>query len=264
MRMISGVLVLVAIVLVRGKPNFEAGNWPSGLMLFTYAIAFSFAYVGLKAGTGALILFGSVQATMIIAAILGKQRPGPFEWAGLGLALAGLVYLLMPGLSAPPLDRAGLMMIAGIAWGIYSLRGRSVTDPIDATASNFLKAVIPALLVSMLAKGAYQASPHGLLLACLSGAVTSGIGYVIWYSALPSLGATRAAVVQLLVPIIAAAGGALLLSEPLTLRLGIAAGVTLSGVALAVFGKSRATGEPVLSNPRGETSGSTTNKSTEK
>jgi drug/metabolite transporter (DMT)-like permease len=239
-RLVSGAIVLALIVALhaRRKAN-EAGDWVSGAMLFLYAVAFSFAYLGLTAGTGALILFGSVQATMLGVTIVGKQRPSPRQWIGLALAVGGLVYLLAPGLSAPPLDRALLMTVAGVAWGVYSLRGRTVSEPVLATAGNFLRAAPFALIVSVAFFASTKVTAHGALLALTSGAITSGLGYVIWYTALPALGATRAAIVQLLVPVLAAVGGVVLLSETLTERLVIAAAVTLSGVAFAMFRPAR-------------------------
>jgi drug/metabolite transporter (DMT)-like permease len=236
-RLSSGALVLALIVAVRDRSGpLKHGNWLSALMLFAYAIAFSFAYLGLTAGTGALILFGSVQATMLIVAIATKQNPTPLQWVGLAIALAGLVYLVSPGLAAPPLERALLMSIAGIAWGFYTLLGRGVADPVGATAGNFVRAAPFAFLPIVASR--VTLGEAAVWWALLSGAVTSGLGYVIWYAALPGLGATRAAVVQLLVPIIAAAGGVLLLGEVLTTRILIAAALTISGVALAVFAKA--------------------------
>ncbi|MFI5384824.1 MAG: DMT family transporter [Fimbriimonadales bacterium] len=268
LRLVSGAAVLAVIVAVRNgrisfkvarvKPQVSSGmphgsgfevpnsklqtpnwsSWLSGVMLFAYAAAFSFAYLGLKAGTGALILFGSVQATMILAAIFGGHRPRPLEWIGLAVALGGLLYLVVPGLAAPPIMSAALMAVAGVAWGVYSLRGRGVSDPTAATASNFLRAAPFAVVLSLVLIGREQGSASGFGWAALSGGVTSGLGYVLWYAALPGLGPTRAAVVQLAVPVLAAAGGVLLLGEELTMRLTVASAITLSGVAIAVFGRA--------------------------
>lgn len=208
-------------------------------MLFLYAIAFSIAYVRLSAGAGALILFGSVQATMLIVAIAGGQRPTAVQWLGLLLALSGLVYLVLPGLSAPPLGQALVMSVAGIAWGVYSLRGRGASDPIAATAGNFVRAVpmVCIMVFVWLTTSRVEATTSAAGWALVSGAVTSGLGYVIWYAALPSLGATRAAIVQLLVPILAAVAGVLLLNEELSSRLILAAALTLTGVSLAIYKK---------------------------
>lgn len=233
-RLASGAITLALIVLAqKGKP-MEKGDWTSGFLLFAYAIAFSFAYIGLTAGTGALLLFGSVQATMLIVSLTDGHRPKPAEWLGLALALGGLIYLVSPGLSAPPLVRALLMIAAGVAWGFYSLKGRGVSQPIKATAGNFLLAAPMAVVPIALYANQLHLTQPGVLWAVLSGAVTSGLGYVIWYAALPHIGGVRAAIVQLTVPIIAAVGGILLLGELLTPRLLIAGLVTLGGVALAM------------------------------
>jgi drug/metabolite transporter (DMT)-like permease len=233
-RLASGAVTLALIVLAqKGKP-VEKGDWTSGFLLFAYAIAFSLAYIGLTAGTGALLLFGSVQATMLIVSLTDGHRPKPNEWLGLALALGGLLYLVSPGLAAPPLLRALLMIAAGVAWGFYSLKGRGVSEPVKATAGNFLRATPLALVPILLSTPSLYVSQSGILWAVLSGAVTSGLGYVIWYAALPHLGGVRAAIVQLTVPIIAAVGGILLLGELLTSRLLVAGLVTLGGVALAM------------------------------
>jgi drug/metabolite transporter (DMT)-like permease len=203
-------------------------------MLFLYAVAFSFAYLSLSAGTGALILFGVVQATMILAGLLSGERPHVLQWAGLLIAVAGLVYLVFPGLSAPSPLGAALMALAGVAWGIYSLRGREARDPIAATAHNFIYSVPLVLGASVLMRTHVHLSVKGVLLALVSGALTSGLGYILWYAALRGLTATRAALVQLVVPVLAAVGGVLFLSESITLRLFISAVAILGGVILAM------------------------------
>jgi drug/metabolite transporter (DMT)-like permease len=236
-RVLSGAVMVSLIVLASGKNPTKAGNWISGGLLFVYAIAFSLAYIKLGAGTGALILFGAVQVTMIVGSMFAKKSPTPLQWIGLAAALGGLIYLLMPGLSAPPLDRALLMALAGSAWGIYSIRGPGGSDPVSATAGNFLRALPLAVIpFALLFKDAHF-SDHGVLLAVASGAITSGLGYVFWYTALPHLGAIRAAIVQLTVPILAAAGGILLLGETLKMRLLISGAIVLAGVAVSVVGK---------------------------
>jgi drug/metabolite transporter (DMT)-like permease len=237
-RLFSGAVVLAALLASSGKRPLREGNWISAAMLFAYAIAFSLAYVGLKAGTGALLLFGSVQATMILYSMAKGHHPHWNQWVGLLLAVGGLVYLVMPGLAAPPYDRALLMIAAGVAWGIYSLRGRKATDPVAATGANFIFAAPLALVPLALDWSHLHWTQAGLLWAVLSGAVTSGLGYVIWYAVLPSLGSVRAAIVQLLVPVLAALAAATLLNEPLTTRLVVSGLVTLGGVALAVFVKA--------------------------
>lgn len=230
-RVISGAVVLTLIVLPKWRACGRAPiEWRSAAMLFTYIVFFSFAYLSLSAGTGALILFGAVQLTMIIAALRGGEHFRPLSWIGLMLAFLGLIYLVSPGLTAPDPTGAVLMAIAGIAWGFYSLLGRSAGDPLEATANNFIIAVPLVIVVSLLFVGEFHSSALGLALATVSGAIASGIGYVIWYAALRGLTATRAATVQLSVPVIAAFGGAALLSEQVTPRLLLASAATLGGV----------------------------------
>ena len=234
------VLLLIGAVVNKKPPAWHAGRFISALLLFFYAAAFSFAYINLSAGTGALILFGSVQATMLLAALGSGGRPRPAEWAGLALALCGLVYLVFPGLTAPPLASSTCMTIAGISWGLYSLRGRGAHDPLADTTGNFVLALPLAVAVNLLLLRDVHVSQTGVLLAVLSGALASGVGYVVWYAALRGLTATRAATVQLPVPVLAAVGGVLLLSEAVTMRLLLAALVILGGVGLALSGRARA------------------------
>lgn len=230
-RTISGAVMLGLIMLPRRRAGERASvDWRSAAMLFTYMAFFSFAYLSLSAGTGALILFGAVQLTMFIAALRGGERFPLLSWFGLALAVAGLVYLVSPGVTAPRPLGAILMSVAGVAWGFYSLLGRSAPDALEATANNFIYSVPLALIVSALFMNSLHSTPTGLLLAVISGAVTSGLGYVVWYAALRGLTATRAATVQLSVPAIAALGGVLLLSEPITLRLAVASAATLGGI----------------------------------
>lgn len=241
-RLGSGAAMLLLITAISKRKIFSAarGNWPSAILLFLYAVAFAFAYTSLSAGTGALILFGSVQATMIFSALLSGERPSLLEWAGLSLALIGLVYLMFPGLSSPSLTSSALMVIAGISWGFYSLRGRGAKDPLAATTNNFIRALPLAIVVSliMLSSGSHV-STKGVLLAVLSGALASGVGYVIWYTALRGLTATRAATVQLAVPVLAALGGVALLSENVSLRLLLSAAMILGGVGLTLMGRKQ-------------------------
>jgi drug/metabolite transporter (DMT)-like permease len=217
----------------------KAGNWLSGLALFAYAAGFSFAYVDLSAGTGALLLFGAVQATMILWGLSQGENLNALQIVGLILALSGLVVLVFPGLSAPPLFASILMLGAGVAWGIYSLRGRGEKNPAGATAGNFLRAVPFAAAVSVAFYPWAHVDRAGVVYAVISGAITSGLGYVIWYSALPGLKAASAATVQLSVPVIAATGGILLLYEPITLQYLIASLAILGGIALVVIEKQR-------------------------
>ena len=245
LRLGSGALVLWLLLRMRGSGGGMAqrrgGDWSSALALFAYAAAFSFAYVSLAVGTGALLLFGAVQATMLIAGYHRGERQGPAQALGLAAALAGLVYLVLPGVSAPEPVGATLMVVAGIAWGVYSLRGRSSGEPLRTTAGNFLLAVPLALAFNLLFLMRLHLTPLGALYALTSGAVTSGLGYVIWYAALKGLTATRAAIVQLSVPVIAAFGGVLVLYEAVTPRLLISSAAVLGGVALATLGKQRRT-----------------------
>ena len=243
-RLGAGALVLSLIITLKRRPNPPVQkprrNWPSAGMLFLYAIGFSFAYRNLSAGTGALILFGLVQLTMLIGAIVGGERPPISEWAGVVLAVAGLVWLVLPGLSAPPLTGAVLMAIAGIAWGVYSLRGRRCSDALRDTAANFVYSVPMAVIASLLFINTAKISASGFALAVLSGAVTSGLGYVVWYAALRGLTPIRAAIVQLSVPVIAGLGGVGLLGEAVTVRLVVAATLVLGGIALAVLSRFKA------------------------
>ncbi|MDB6147155.1 MAG: hypothetical protein JWO45_819 [Spartobacteria bacterium] len=213
----------------------SAGNWISALALFVYAAAFSFAYINLSAGTGALLLFGAVQATMIVWGLHKGEPLHLLQLGGLALALAGLVVLLLPGLSAPRLSGSILMMAAGVSWGIYSLRGRSERNPAAATTGNFMRAVPFAAILSLAFFPWTNIDRSGAAYAVASGAIASGLGYVIWYIALPELRAASAATVQLSVPVLAAAGGIILLGEPLTLRYLFASIAVLGGIALVVM-----------------------------
>ena len=235
-RVISGAIALAAIVFYRSNGRIERdANWRSALALFVYMVFFSFAYLSLGAGTGALILFAAVQLTMFIVALRSGEILSPLSWLGLLLAIGGLVYLVSPGVTAPEPVGAVLMTIAGIAWGVYSLLGRQVADPTRATAWNFLLSVPLVMITSLLFMQQFHATTTGVVLAMLSGVVASGIGYVIWYAALRGLATTSAATVQLSVPVIAAIGGVLLLAEGVTLRLGIASAATLGGVAIVLL-----------------------------
>lgn len=218
----------------QGGPASLAANWTSALALFVYAAAFSFAYVSLTAATGALLLFAAVQATMLGTGLWRGERLNTAQSAGLLLALAGLVVLLLPGVSAPSFWGAVLMIAAGIAWGVYSLRGKGVTQPIEATAKNFLCAVPFTVLLSVMMWSRQSLDWAGVGYALASGALASGVGYVLWYSVLPFLPATAAASVQLSVPVIAALGGVVLLDETLTVRLALASVAILGGIALVL------------------------------
>lgn len=229
----AGMLVLVT-AMRRGTASPISGSWRSALALFAYAVPYSYAYLDLSAGTGALIFIGSVQVTMICAALVAGERPVPLQWLGFSVALAGLIYLLLPGLAAPPLVSSVAMSLAGVAWGGYSLSGRGATCPLEETTSNFVRAVPFVILVSVVARSHRHIEPAGIIVALACGAVTSGLGYVLWYAAVSGLTSTRAAIVQLPVPILAGAGGVLFLGETISRRLMLAAIMVLGGVSLSL------------------------------
>ncbi len=240
-RLVSGAATLSLILALSGRRGGADthGSWLSAAMLFLYAIAFSFAYLSLSTGTGALILFGTVQATMILSALRSGERPGLSEWAGLTIALAGLVYLVFPGLTAPSPTGSALMAVAGISWGVYSLRGRGTADPLADTTFNFVRSVPLVVAVSLLTLGSLELSPKGVWLACLSGSLASGVGYVAWYAALRGMTRARAATVQLSVPVLAAAGGVATLSEDISIRLLLSTLLILGGLGLALVPRRR-------------------------
>jgi drug/metabolite transporter (DMT)-like permease len=234
LRLASGALILLVILRLRGVGATKGGSWPMAAMLSAYAVFFSFAYRDLTAATGALLLFGGVQLTMMGYGLWAGERLRGAKLLGVVVAVAGLIGLLLPGLAAPPPHAALLMLAAGAAWGVYSLLGRGAGDPIAATGGNFLRAVPFAALLALAATGHESVDRMGVLYAVLSGAVTSGLGYVLWYAALPGLRATSAATIQLSVPAIAAIGGAVLLAEPITTRLLLASVAILGGIALTI------------------------------
>lgn len=246
-RLMSGALTLWLLVAMRGGAYRGNGNWPSAIALFAYAAGFSFAYVRLPAGTGALILFGAVQATMIGHGIWSGERLRKPQILGVVLAFAGIVGLLMPGLSAPPIWSAMLMLGAGVSWGIYSLRGRGAGDPTRVTAGNFLRAAPIAAILSLVTWNQVALDAAGIGYAIASGALASGIGYAIWYTALPSLKATQAATLQLSVPVIATVGAILFLGEALTLRLVLASIAVLGGIAIVI--RDKGGDQPILPKP---------------
>jgi drug/metabolite transporter (DMT)-like permease len=244
-RVFSGAVVLWLVVNLRRMVRTTqsvgvGGNWISALALLIYAASFSFAYVAVAAGTGALLLFGAVQATMILWGLHKGERLRVIQILGLIIAMTGLVVLLFPGLSAPPLFGSILMLGAGVAWGIYSLRGKREKNPVTETTGNFVRAVPFAAAVSIIFLRLLNVDLAGVGYVIISGAITSGLGYVIWYSVLPSLKAASAATVQLSVPVLAATGGILLLGEPLTLRYLLASIAVLGGIALVILEKNRA------------------------
>ena len=233
-RILSGAIALWLILKFSGRSERSAGHWYSALALFAYAAGFSFAYINLPAGTGALLLFVAVQATMILWGLCKGERLRGHQCIGLALAAGGLVLLLSPGLATPPIGGSILMLSAGVAWGIYSLRGRAAGNPVQSTAGNFLRALPMAALLGIVLFPWAHFDRVGVLCAAVSGALTSGVGYAIWYAALPGLKATSAATVQLSVPVLAAVGGILFLDEPITLRFLVSSVAVLSGIALVV------------------------------
>lgn len=234
LRIVSGAIMLWLLLAMRKRVRPTSGRWTGALALTVYAAAFSFAYVRLDTGTGALLLFGAVQLSMLGFGLVRGERLSPAATAGLVLATVGVLVLLVPGSSAPPLWSALIMLVSGLAWGAYSLLGRGSVDPLATTADNFLRAVPLALLVALPFLNQLNWDTTGALYAILSGALTSALGYAIWYSALRGLGAMQAASLQLSVPILAAAAGVLLLGEPLSLRMLVAAVAVIGGLAIVL------------------------------
>jgi drug/metabolite transporter (DMT)-like permease len=239
-RLLSGAVALLLIVRLTSRDASvrQHGGWTSAFVLFLYAVCFSYAYISLSAGAGALILFGFVQGTMIAMALWSGDRPSIAEWLGWLLAFGGLVWLLIPGIEAPSTVGATLMALAGIAWGVYSIRGREETNPLVSTCSNFVYSIAFVVILTAITFSGASMSQRGIVLAVISGAITSGVGYVIWYAALNYLRAMQAALVQLSVPAIAAAGGVILLAEPISLRLMTSGALILGGISLALVQKS--------------------------
>ncbi len=234
-RIASGVVTLWLILALSGRARTVGGSWRAGFALFAYAAAFSFAYITLAAGVGALLLFGAVQATMVISGLVRGERLAPLQWIGFIAALGGLAALLAPGVSAPPLAGACLMLAAGVAWGAYSLFGRGAVDPLAATGGNFLRALpMAAVLLAAAASFGVKGDPAGVAYAILSGAVASGLGYTIWYAALPGLSPAQGASVQLSVPVITAIAGTLMIGEAITPRLALSSAAILGGIALVI------------------------------
>ena len=239
-RLLSGAAMLWLLLWLTGRRRVAGtGSWPSAIALFGYAALFSFAYLSLTAATGALLLFGAVQVTMIGLGLRSGERLDALQVAGVVLAFGGLVGLLLPGLSAPPLIGALMMIGAGIAWGVYSVRGKGAGDPTRVTAGNFALTVPITLVLSLIMLPTLSFDAVGFSYALASGALTSALGYALWYSVLPLLQSTSAATVQLSVPVIVAAGGVLLLDEPITLRLILASTAVLGGIALVILERRR-------------------------
>ncbi len=238
-RLISGAITLWLVVLFQRNNQSGKGNWISALTLFVYAAGFSFAYVSTPAATGALLLFGAVQTTMIGYGLLVGERLFKLQIFGFVLAIGGIVILLLPGLSAPSLQGSVLMLGAGVAWGIYSIRGKGDGDPTRVTTGNFLRTLPASIVLSMLTFESAALDTAGLSYAIISGALASGIGYAIWYTVVPRLKATSASTVQLSVPVIAALGGVAFLSEPITLPLAMSSVAILGGIMLVIKEKDK-------------------------
>jgi drug/metabolite transporter (DMT)-like permease len=234
-RVATGALTLALLARARSRRSTQAGSWPAAAALAAYAVFFTLAYTRIGAGVGALLLFGSVQVTMIVAGLLRGERPARIDWVGLTLACIGLLILTVPGSSAPDLLGSGLMLLGGICWGAYSLAGRSSRDPLGATAGNFLRAMPGAIALAVIWTPSRHITTAGLVLAAASGSLASGVGYTFWYAALPSLAAWRAAVVQLIVPVLTAIAAAVLLNESIGARLMAATALVAAGVWLTIW-----------------------------
>ena len=243
-RLGSGILMLMAIMQITAMGKTQSlrdstakGSWKASLMLFLYAVCFSYAYISLETGVGALILFGAVQITIILIGIHAGNKLNALEWAGVFIAFGGFIYLVLPGLATPSLWGFVLMLIAGIAWGLYTLAGKSSQNPLADTAFNFLRTAPFVVVLGIITLSSAHITAQGIILAVLSGAVASGLGYTIWYMALKGITALQAAVLQLLVPVIAAAGGILFADETLTLRLILSGLAILGGILLVILGR---------------------------
>lgn len=239
LRLLSGTLVLMTIIGLKynKKRTTSKGSWIASSMLFLYAITFSFAYITLDTGTGALIMFGSVQITILLLSFITGTRLHLSEWTGVAIAFTGFVYLVLPGVTSPSLAGFILMTIAGFAWGIYTLKGQGSDAPLMDTSYNFLRTMPFVIILTIIALQNVSFTPEGIILAVLSGGIASGIGYMIWYVALGGLSSTQAAVVQLSVPVLAAMGGVIFMSEAVTLRLTISSLLILGGILLVVLGR---------------------------
>lgn len=242
-RLLAGAIVLTVIMSIskiKSNSNTNSstkGSWPASIALFIYALTFSFAYVTLDTATGALILFGSVQIAMILMSIFSGNRLHISEWFGMAIAFTGFVYLILPGVTTPSVIGFLLMTVSGIAWGIYTLKGRGSKNPIMDTAFNFLRTMPFVIILAIVTFKYAHYSSEGILLAVLSGSIASGIGYMIWYSALSGLSVNQAAVLQLLVPVIAAVGGIIFVSESISFRLTVSSAMILGGILMVVLGR---------------------------
>lgn len=239
-RIAAGAAMLLLVGARRSEPGLPARRFfLTSCLLALYAVPFSFAYVQLTTGTGALILFGCVQITMLLGALLAGERLLLIQGCGLAAALAGLILLVLPTLATPSLAAALRMALAGVAWGLYSWRGKGSSDPLAATTANFVGALPLVLIVAVASRGSLHFSARGVALSAVSGALASGLGYVAWYAALRRLTGLQASVIQLCVPVLAALGGVIFLAESFSARLGLATALVLGGIALAVVGRER-------------------------
>jgi drug/metabolite transporter (DMT)-like permease len=238
-RLLSGSIALFIILSIKGnnKGVLSKGSWTASFMLFLYAITFSYAYLSVDTGTGALILFGTVQITMILLSLISGTRLHISEWSGVIIAFTGFIYLILPSITTPSINGFIMMIVSGISWGIYTLRGRSSKNPFMDTTYNFLRTIPFVVLLAFLTMKNISYSSEGVILALLSGTITSGVGYTIWYIALRGLSSTQAAVIQLAVPVIAAIGGVVFMSEIITFRLIISTSIVLGGILMVVLGK---------------------------
>jgi drug/metabolite transporter (DMT)-like permease len=244
LRVVSGAIFLwLYLSFKKNNKAYKAGTWLAAFSLFIYAVSFTYGYGLIAAGTGALLLFGSVQITMTIAGYREGERLNVIQITGFVLALIGLVILMLPGISSPSIMGALLMCISGVAWSIYTLQGRGASSPAASTAGNFIKAAPMAILlwtiVYLSSSDTINLARDGVIYALLSGIITSGIGYIIWYSVLPELKATQAAIVQLSVPLLVTLAGALLLNETITMRVILASATILLGTVLVLTFKKK-------------------------
>ncbi|MFI5177663.1 MAG: DMT family transporter [Vicinamibacterales bacterium] len=236
-RLLSGAVTLLLLARMRTRPDATGGSWPAAAALAAYAIFFTLAYRRIGAGVGALVLFGAVQVTMIGTGLARGERPARIDWLGVACALAGLLVFAIPGATAPDVPGTILMALAGVCWGVYSLRGRAARDPLGATAGNFVRATIAGAIFFAAAFASRHITTNGVLLAVASGSLASGVGYTFWYAALPSLAAWRAAILQLIVPVLTALSAVAFLGETITPRLLLATALVAVGVALTIHKK---------------------------
>lgn len=244
-RLLSGALMLIVLMFLskmRGNntnENSNKGSWFAGLMLFFYAVAFSFAYISLDTATGALVLFAAVQTTLIYNSFLSGNRLQLAEFIGLVIAFLGVVYLLLPGLNEPPIIGTLLMALAGICWGMYTVKGQGSANALFDTGYNFIRSLVFVIPLVLIGFNTFNYTRYGVLLALISGAITSGLGYTIWYVALKDLRSVQAGVLQLLVPVITALGGIVFMSEPITYRLSISMVLIIGGILLVILNKNQ-------------------------